>query len=222
MSARVTMKGVIRNFVTKRPARRPETAPAPMPASAAAGKRIPSGSPLFRQLVVTTPVNATSAPTERSIPPVRMTNVIPAAMIAVIDVCRVTLRMLSAVKKYGERSAKRRISSPSAAAIPNSETNAAILVRGEPSEGGMPLLQDAARREGHDPLLGGLAAGEDPGDRPLVHDRDAVADAENFREIGGDDDDADPLPGQFVDERVDFELHADVDPGGRLVKDQQL
>jgi hypothetical protein len=44
------------------------------------------------------PENAKVDPTDKSIPPVRITNVIPAAMIALIEVCRSTLNMLDPVR----------------------------------------------------------------------------------------------------------------------------
>src|SRR5688572_26595394 len=57
---------------------------------------------------------------------------------------------------------------------------------------------------------------------PLVHHIDAVADAEQFRHLGGDDDDAFPLLRQPRDDGVDLELGADVDAAGWLVQDQDL
>src|SRR5713101_4517251 len=119
ISASVTMNGVIANFVTNVPAIAPELMPMTTPEIAASGRSSAKGISNFNTLVVTTPVNATSAPTERSIPDVRITNVIPTAMIAVIDVCRETLRMFSDVKKYGERKENNTISARRAMVIPN-------------------------------------------------------------------------------------------------------
>ena len=91
--------GVILNFVMKTPAIEPESTPARSPHKIAAENARAGGIGDFNTLVATTPLNATSAPTERSIPAVSITNVIPTAMIAVIDVCSETFRILSAVKK---------------------------------------------------------------------------------------------------------------------------
>src|SRR5258706_13269119 len=99
ISASVTMKGVILNFVMKTPAIDPESTPARSPHRIAAENARAGGIGDFNTLVATTPLNATSAPTDRSIPAVSITNGIPAAMIAVIDVWSETLRILSAVKK---------------------------------------------------------------------------------------------------------------------------
>jgi len=49
-----------------------------------------------------------------------MTNVIPTAMMAVMEACNVTLRRLSALKKYGERTEKTRTSRMNATPIPSS------------------------------------------------------------------------------------------------------
>ena len=45
-------------------------------------------------------LSAITAPTDRSIPPDKITTVIPAAMIALIETCRAMLRKLSAEKKF--------------------------------------------------------------------------------------------------------------------------
>jgi len=84
--ASVTMNGVMRNFVTKMPAAPPVNTPNINPAPMPSGYAIMGERSSFNTTVVTTPANATTEPTERSIPAVRMTNVIPTAMIAVMEV----------------------------------------------------------------------------------------------------------------------------------------
>ena len=75
IDASVTMNGAMLNLVMQNPANAPESAPTAIPA------------------------NATSEPTERSIPPVSITNVIPAAIMAVMEACSETFSKLSGVKK---------------------------------------------------------------------------------------------------------------------------
>jgi hypothetical protein len=53
-----------------------------------------------KTVVARTPENARFAPTERSIPPLMMTKVIPTATMAVTDTCRAMFRRFSGVKKY--------------------------------------------------------------------------------------------------------------------------
>jgi hypothetical protein len=57
------------------------------------------GKPAFNALAKTTPEKAMIDPTERSIPAVIMTKVIPTAMIALIAVCCVTFSRLETVRK---------------------------------------------------------------------------------------------------------------------------
>ena len=71
---------------TTMPAIPPESAPNARPRNTASGSPKASGRPSFSVAVATIPDRATTEPTDRSIPAVRITNVIPAAMIAVIDV----------------------------------------------------------------------------------------------------------------------------------------
>ncbi len=99
ISASVAMNGVMLTLVMSTPAAAPEKAPIPSPARRAAGRATASGTCQCSRAVVMTPVKATTDPTERSIPAVRITKVIPAAMMAMIDVWRETLRMFSGVKK---------------------------------------------------------------------------------------------------------------------------
>src|SRR5688500_3140941 len=74
----------------------------------------------------------------------------------------------------------------------------------------------------HDLFLAGFP-GRHLADHPaLVHHIDAVADAEQLRHLGGDDDDALPLLRQARDDGVDLELGADIDAARRLVQDQDL
>jgi len=93
------MNGATLKRATSKPAMPPDVAPNASAATIASGKPIPRGSPALSVAVATMPESATTDPTDRSIPAVKMTNVMPAAMIAVIDACSDTFRRLSAVKK---------------------------------------------------------------------------------------------------------------------------
>ena len=53
------------------------------------------------KLALTIPVKATTEPTERSIPPVRITNVMPMASTPLIDVCSRMFEILPGVRKNG-------------------------------------------------------------------------------------------------------------------------
>ena len=58
------------------------------------------------------------------------------------------------------------------------------------------------------------------GDPALAHDQDAVGDAQDFGQLGGDDDHRAALGGEPFDQRVDLGLGADVDAARRLVEQE--
>ncbi len=120
INASVTMKGVMLYRVMRAPATAPDNAPAVSPTRTASGNETVIGSCSFSTSVVRMPASARSEPTDKSIPPVRITNVIPAAIIAVMETCKETLRRLSVVRKYGERNEKTRSSTTNAMPIPSS------------------------------------------------------------------------------------------------------
>jgi hypothetical protein len=57
--------------------------------------------PGWAKLAAATPVNATTEPKDKSIPPDIMTNVTPMAKIPLIEVCRNTITIFCSVKKFG-------------------------------------------------------------------------------------------------------------------------
>ena len=71
-------------------------------------------------------------------------------------------------------------------------------------------------------LLRRLVRAQLAGDPSLPHDQDAVAHAEDLRQLGRDHQDRDAVRGELVHQGVDFRLRADVDPARRLVHDQDL
>jgi hypothetical protein len=91
--ASVTMNGGSRTFATSAPLARPRSVVAPTPASTDGSAPMPDNA------AVMTPAAATSAPTERSIPPVRITNVIPSATSPGMLVWRRTFTRFSGVAK---------------------------------------------------------------------------------------------------------------------------
>ena len=76
------------------------------------------------------------------------------------------------------------------------------------------------RGELHDPDLAGVLAFDDAGHAAFVHDEDAIAHAQNFRQLGGNHHDRHPLPGEFGDQPVDLRLGADIDAARRLVENE--
>ena len=72
------MKGWTSKNCTSTPMRRPTKAPASRTTGRAIASEVPASSSFASQI----PVNAITEPTERSMPPVTMTNVMPTARIS--------------------------------------------------------------------------------------------------------------------------------------------
>ena len=91
----VTMNGGRPPQLINAPFPRPQTPPA----SSASVSASAIGWPPCSELPSTTPASATIDPTERSIPPERITNVMPTATIALMLVCSTTLTRFETVRK---------------------------------------------------------------------------------------------------------------------------
>ena len=77
-----------------------------------------AGSGACSVLARSTPEKATIEPTDRSIPPEMITNVMPAAITALIEVCSRTFSRLDTVRKYGLRIESRPPSNSSPSRVP--------------------------------------------------------------------------------------------------------
>ena len=74
----------------------------------------------------------------------------------------------------------------------------------------------------HQAFLAGFVFVQDAGDGAFEDGVDAVGEAQQLGQFGGDDDDALALVGQLLDDAVDLVLGADVDAAGGFVQDQQV
>ena len=104
------MNAGTRSIVTAAPLIAPVIRPTTRPVSTASG----SGRPRTRRSAQITPESPTTEPTERSMPAVRMTNVIPAARMAVNAFWRSTFDRFAGVKNESVASARTTHSSASA------------------------------------------------------------------------------------------------------------
>src|SRR5438309_2376262 len=132
--------------------------------------------------------------------------------------------MLSAVRKYGESWEKRAISINKAMPIPNSPVIFPMGFASTPllASDGTGNLRRLAGRKHHHFLLRRFSAGKYPREPAFAHHGDAVGYSEDFRQIGGDHDDADALLCKTVHQIIDLILHADVDSRCRLIEDQKF
>ena len=92
---RVAMNGGSRSLAVNSPLTHPSAAPAARAQPHASG----AGNPDFAAEAATSEESASTLPTDRSIPPVRMTTVMPSETTPMIDDCRSTFSRLATVKK---------------------------------------------------------------------------------------------------------------------------
>ena len=89
------MIGGMCRYATNSPLPMPKATPTSSPTPIAK----PGGNPATISPAVKVPDNAITGPTDKSMPPVRITQVMPTAMIALIDTWRAMLERLLAVRK---------------------------------------------------------------------------------------------------------------------------
>src|SRR6266850_6353042 len=181
-------------------------------------------------------------PTDRSMPPVMITNVqaMASTPLTAVD-CRM-LTMLSACKKLGEATLKNAINASRLANASSfwrvaglksvrfrmSITPGRVMVS---APGGVEFMAGppsgrlhgvALRGELHDHFLRGLAAGKLAGNAAFAHHDDSVAHAQYLGQLGGDHHDRLALLGQRMEQLVDLALGADIDAARGLVEKQDV
>ena len=182
----------------------------------------------------TTVHRARTEPTERSMPPSRMTKVMPTAITVLMLIWVKMLVRLAMLAKRGakiEKKTQQQHQRQADAGFAQHEVGDVLCPHGYASCG-VPWSRSVREcavwidvvlvGQGEDALLAEVGALDLAGDLPVGEDHDAVADAEQLGQVGGDDDDALALRRQLPEQRVDFVLGADVDAARRLVEDQHL
>src|SRR5690606_29530737 len=156
----------------------------------------------------TAPVRASTEPTDKSMPPDRMTTVMPAAKMALMATCRVTFMRLADVRNRSLKRDARSIMASRTSSMPSRRSNwredppvccSSRLMVGSPCGVSPDLL---LRR------LGRVQLGHDA---PFVHDVNAIAEVDDLGQFRGDHQDGFAVRGQLVDEPVHFRLRAHVD-----------
>src|SRR5437870_6104150 len=169
---------------------------------------------------MTAPETASTEPTLRSMPPVRMTKVMPAAITALMETCRAMLSRLLTVRNDSLRSERMTTSNAKAMTIPNRRRTLPRRARGSFRSAARLRRSDSTvhppSRRRHDRLLGGLGAGELRGDHAFMHDEDAVTHAEDLFHLRGDHHDPHPAPRQRGHQPVDLHFRAHVDATRRF------
>src|SRR5262245_55010177 len=282
----VARNGVMPSRVTVTPLTRPHSPPAAMPAPTAprlvtSGEPVCSSSRLYVR-IVTTVTRATTAPTDRSMPPETMTRSMPSAAtagtaLACSRFCRLRrVRKLpswsftasttaakastkSRPRNGPERDRKNGRTSfialprhagrlghdrvlghglptvpcprPKVSSLWNLETFGRPQGHGQetvPQRGPCPNARLAspsrrhAGRLGHDLLGGPLGHRPRGAEAAARHHRQAVADAQQLRQVAADEQHRPAARRQLADQAVDLRLAAHVDAARRLVQQQHV
>ena len=192
---------------------------------------------------------ATSAPTDRSMPPPMITKVMPTLTTPITDASRRIVRTLSTEANRSPavatptmqritRAMTRPRLRPSGPAIRPGSAGGTVRGRAGPCPAVVvapslmprPLRTSSMRRRRvggrsfHDQVEHPVLVervGRRLGDDDAVGDHQhAVGQAQHLGDLAGDHHDRDPAVGQGADQRVDLRARADVDAAGRLVEQQ--
>ena len=79
-----------------------------------------------------------------------------------------------------------------------------------------------AGHEAHEEVLGEVGALDFTGDGAIAEDEDAAAEAHDFGEFGGDDEQGDALAGEFIEEVVNLGFRTDIDTTRGFIYDEHL
>src|SRR5438067_4791477 len=230
---RVTMKGSIRPRVTSRPCTTPNAAPSAS-ANATPNSTIVSGAigwllppSAFMATIITPAISAAIEPTDRSMPPDTTTKVMPTAMMPMKAVRVSTFIRLSRVAKSGFSALPRMHSMTSAMTGPapfrrasgeRAGRTGAVPAAG--SETGVSVVGVGCM--GNDVFFTELVLAEHGLQAAAVQHRDAVRQADQFDQLGRNDDHRAALTRQAMDQRIDVAPGAHVHAAGRLVQHDHL
>src|SRR4030042_192874 len=154
-------------------------------------------------------------PTERSMPAVSMTKVIPKATMAMIEVWRATFSRFETERNSGELIAKIRQMIKRMTKTLNRRKTSPVLASA--------LLRIVPLAAGgciHDGVLACLVAREFGRDSPCVHHQDPVTHTEHLGQLGGAHQDTYPFSGELTHQRMDLSLGSHINASGRFIEYQ--
>src|SRR5271168_3698929 len=170
------------------------------------------------------PANNTTAiprsePTERSMPRVRITKVIPVERMPTIETCRSTFSRFGTVKKRGDRNEAAMTSSTRAARTPTrSQPRVSAARRRRESE---PPRASGGKCGGfHDGAFGSFGARQGGGYTTAPENHDAVRQTQHLLHLGGDQQHRHAFGDEALDQSIDLLLGTYIDAPRRLVEDQ--
>ena len=243
--ARVAMKGTTPPYATSSPLIRPQPSPTSRATSTITVQWLPRARDWVARVVAQTDDSATIAPTDRSMPPPVITNVMPIETTPITEASR---RMVSALSTLANCSPA--VAMPTMQRMISATTRPRLRPTDEPSSTPMtpPRSWPVPARDSWTCSLSCVAAaaclaflchaalpsitrsrtrcssisvaGSGVHDAPLANDEDAVDQAEDFLDLARHDDHRQASVGQRADQGVDLAARADVDAAGRLVEQQ--
>src|SRR5712691_124611 len=219
----------ITGMTPPKPINAPLTRPSRPPTVSPTRTSGPSPHPAADAYPTATAPTPSIGPTETSIPPVRMTSVIPRATIAVPALFSRTLARLVDARNRPV-TASRNIPSTTMnattvasrdrmSAIPRARSTPGCGVR---SSGSVRILMPLARGGTQECLAGRGGPVQDRGYLTFVHDEDAVADLHDLRQLAANDADGHATGCELEDALVDFLLRGDIHTPCWLVENQDL
>src|SRR5215216_2672357 len=175
------------------------------------------------------PARASREPTERSMPAVRITNVMPMATRPVMEIWRMTLKRLIEERKRGSRIANvtmramRKITGANwpmprmrgRAASPRVFSTCVIDRRLASCR-----LSISYGHQMHENFLARACLAHFTGDAAGAHGQNTVADRQHLRQLGRNSNDGNAARRHAVQELVNLGFGADIDAPGRLIDDQ--
>src|SRR4051794_25902722 len=174
------------------------------------------------------PLIAMREPTERSMPPVAMTSVMPTPTTTMVQTWVRLTFSVSSVAKWGVKARLKAISNSRARSVPKRARSwpgrgaaaAGATSRASATRGHLRTL--AVRHGGHDGRLGDGLARQLGHAHPVAEDGNAVRALDHLLKLGGDHQHTQALLGQLTDEALDLSLGPHVDATGGFVEDQEL
>src|SRR5450830_184163 len=225
---RVTINGGKRMNAINPPLTRPSNRPKPIPAAI---PNMPNCGDI-EACNATTAEAARIAPTDRSMPAVRITKVMPAASTTLTEACCVMIDRFCTVRKFSLARAKPTSSRTSTGSMPtlriSSLSRSALPITGR----GIVLFESAMGShliatggEVNNTFLGNDVA-RSPADfghqLAFAHDQHPIAGADDFRQLAGNHHDAHAGLRQLIDDTVDLGFGADVHAARGFVEDQHV
>src|SRR5471032_1912223 len=226
---RVTINGGRRMKAISPPLTSPSNRPKPIPAAI---PNMPNCGDI-EACNATTADAARIAPTDKSMPAVRITKVMPAASTTFTEACWVMIDRFCTVRKFSLARANHTNSNISTGSMPtvriSSRTRSALPIGARVNvllfESAMGSHLIATGGEVNNTFLGNDVAGcpADFGHQlAFAHDQHAVARADDFRQLTGDHHNANAGQRQLIDDAVDLGLGADVHAPRWFVEDQHM